>query len=88
MVKEYEENLNGVKHLIILRPDRLAKNFKDLIIPKDKYLMIGDNRDDSDDSRSWGFVPACNFIGRAVLIWMSLEPQKNHIRWERIGNRL
>ncbi|WP_264770378.1 signal peptidase I [Coxiella burnetii] len=86
--KEYEEDLNGVKHLIILRPDRPAQNFKDLIVPKGKYLMIGDNRDDSDDSRSWGFVPARNFIGRAILIWMSWDSQKDRVRWERIGDRL
>ena len=86
--KEYEENLNGIKHLIILRSDRPAQNFKDLIIPKDEYLMIGDNRDDSDDSRSWGFVPAHNLIGRAILVWMSWDHQKDRIRWERIGNRL
>ncbi|WP_259423665.1 signal peptidase I [Coxiella burnetii] len=86
--KEYEEDLNGVKHLIILRPDRPAQNFKDLIVPKGKYLMIGDNRDDSDDTRSWGFVPARNFIGRAILIWMSWDSQKDRVRWERIGDRL
>ena len=87
-VKEYEETLNGIKHLIILRSDRSAQDFKDLIIPKDEYLMIGDNRDDSDDSRSWGFVPVRNLIGHAVLIWMSWDPQKNRVRWERIGNYL
>lgn len=86
--KEYEENLDGVKHLIIRRPDRSSQNFKDLVVPKGKYLMMGDNRDDSDDSRSWGFVPMHNFIGRAILIWMSWDSQKHRIRWDRIGDRL
>lgn len=87
-VKKYEENLNGVKHFIILRPDQPAQNFKNLIVPKGKYLMIGDNRDDSDDSRSWGFVPAKNFIGKALFVWMSWDSQKYRVRWDRIGKGL
>ena len=86
--KEYEEDLDDIKHFIILRPDRPAKDFKGFIVPKGRYLMIGDNRDDSDDSRSWGSVPLQNFIGRAVLIWMSWDSQNHRIRWERIGDCL
>lgn len=83
--KKYEEDLNGVKHFIITRPDRPTQNFKNLVVPKGKYFMMGDNRDDSDDSRSWGFVPAKNFIGRAVFIFMSWNSQNYHVRWRRIG---
>lgn len=54
--------------------------------------MMGDNRDDSDDSRGWGFVPEQNFIGRAVLIFMSWDPRPDRslwdrVRWHRIGTR-
>lgn len=86
--KEYEEVLDDMKHLIILRPDRQSQDFKCFIVPKGQYLMIGDNRDDSDDSRSWGTVPLQNFIGRATLIWMSWDSQNHRIRWEQIGNCL
>ena len=86
--KEYEEDLDDIKHLIILRPDRPTQNFKGFIVPKGQYLMIGDNRDDSDDSRSWGTVPLQNFIGHAIVIWMSWDSQNHRIRWERIGNSL
>ncbi len=87
-VKKYEEDLNGIKHFIIIRPDRPGRNFKNLVVPKGEYFMMGDNRDDSDDSRSWGFVPAKNFIGRALFIWLSWDSQHHTIRWNRIGKGL
>lgn len=86
--KEYEENLNGIKHLILCRLDRPAQNFKDLLVPKGKYFVMGDNRDDSDDSRSWGFVSTNAFIGRALFVWMSWDSHNHRVRWHRIGNRL
>ncbi len=51
------------------------------------YFMMGDNRDNSADSRFWGFVPEDHIEGRAAFIWMSIEPGKNifnGIRWDRM----
>jgi signal peptidase I len=88
MVKKYEENLNGVKHFIYVNPKIKVQDFKDLVVPKGMYFMMGDNRDDSDDSRDWGFVPVANYIGRARIVWMNWDSSKYRVRWDRIGTRL
>jgi signal peptidase I len=45
----------------------------DLIIPAGNYFVLGDNRNDSEDSRYWGFVPRENIVGRPLLIYFSLR---------------
>jgi signal peptidase I len=42
-------------------------------VPQGYYFMMGDNRDGSNDSRYWGFVPDANIVGRAFLIWMNFD---------------
>ncbi|SHI55486.1 signal peptidase I [Hymenobacter daecheongensis DSM 21074] len=56
---------------------------------QDYYFMMGDNRHDSLDSRYWGFVPKDHIVGKAVLIWLSVDPYADFlhkIRWSRLFN--
>jgi signal peptidase I len=47
--------------------------FAELTVPEGQYLMLGDNRDNSSDSRFWGFVPRANIIGKPLVIYWSFD---------------
>ena len=54
-------------------------------LPKDVVFVLGDNRDHSLDSRFWGYVPVENIVGRASMIYWSIDSVTKHTRTDRIG---
>ncbi len=96
-LREYQEDLpGGVRHHI-LKATELgeANNTPVYTVPDGELFVMGDNRDNSADSRFWGFVPMENLVGKAEVLFFSIDPRAPwwevwmwpfEVRWGRIGH--
>ena len=79
-----------VNSLIKIKGDKIFINGTETdkyTFKQDYYWMMGDNRGNSQDSRSWGFVPFDHVVGKPIFTWLSIDYNKkglNKIRWDRM----
>jgi len=86
----YTEDLAGHKHTMMTMPDQPSiRSFPTVTVPEGHYLMMGDNRDNSADSRYFGFVERKRILGRAAAVVISLDIENYYQpRWERFFTKL
>jgi signal peptidase I len=86
----WQETVFDREHLVELSPTRTAAStFGPVVVPPERYLVMGDNRDNSFDSRFFGFVPRSEILGQATRVVASVDPARSfRPRFERFMKAL
>ena len=85
----FSENLIGKHHSVMFSPSRPSlTSFGPVAIPEGKYFMMGDNRDNSEDSRFFGFVNRNSIVGQATTVVISRKESFLHPRYSRFLQKL
>jgi signal peptidase I len=75
-------------NMVIPGAVQVRDNFGPITVPEDSLFVMGDNRDESLDSRFWGFVPIKDVLGKALIIYWSWDREDHGVRWSRMGSIL
>jgi signal peptidase I len=75
---------NGSIHTVIYNKEHKPEELGPIVVPDGEVFLLGDHRDNSDDSRYWGMVPTKNLDGKVVSVWFSVDPESSKVRWDRI----